>query len=117
MGPKKLRRKTNNLGERGLPRPWHPPWAEHGTHHGMTTVVTGGTCCYFSSVTSCGFVLDHGICDGMLVLGCCRPPSLASLIIKALEIIRLSIHLGLKGSNPKSKPNKQTPSVIEKTGV
>jgi len=66
-------------------------------------VVAGGLGSCFSFIASCCFVLDRAMCHGVSVLGCFGPPSLASLIIKALEIILLSIHLGLKGLNMKLK--------------
>ena len=34
MGLEKSRRKTNNPGEGGLPRPWQPLRVDRGSHHG-----------------------------------------------------------------------------------
>jgi len=59
---------------------------------------------HFSNAAFWCFALDRGIWHGLVVVGCFRPLLLASLIIKASKMILLSIHLGLKVSNLKSKP-------------
>jgi len=51
----------------------------------------------------CCFALDRGIWHGLIMVRCFGPLLLALLIIKTSEIILLSINLGLKGSNMKSK--------------
>jgi len=78
----------------------------HGSHHGLTVVVTSSPGS-FSYIASCCFILDRGICHDMPVLAGCGCPLFVSLIIKASEIILLSIHLGLKGLNLESKPKKE----------